>query len=476
MDKKERYLGAEKAAEVCMIWPKAAADQMGRIIEQCDLTNALMSADKHISGNGSLASSAGFAAEAVTAETYNLDAELKGLNARAYTDAYRDSPLPKHDPVRDIVVMKDGRQVQSAQLKFYKTPEATANACRDIKSGVGHYNDVDSMVVPSDQLEGVKAAARKTKLKNLQTRPQVADAARQVQEKASDRLSYGGAESSKLTKKDAEQIAREVKSGEEDGLHQKIQGKYKTASTIRQSANAAVGAAAVTTVIAGTINTISCLEKVKRGEMNVADAMKYILKNTAIAATDSAVKAAGATAAVSLTARALPSLFKGSMLSTGLVAGGVGGAAICAIDVVECLVKVAAGKMTWDELETRTGKNLIQVGAGVIGSAIGGAVGSVGGPIGTMAGALIGGLITSLAATVAIENQIEKPYFETLKNTRELVQAEEVMNIAINYLNEANIKMEEFRQWLIFSEMDFDTGMATHRQRRRIIEHGIHNL
>ena len=476
MSTEERYKGAEKTAEVCTIWPKEAADQMGRIIDQCDLTNALMSADKHISGNGSLASSAGFAAEAVTAETYNLDAELKGVNARAYTDAYRDSPLPKHDPVRDIVVMKDGHQVQSAQLKFYKTPEATANACRDIKSGVGHYNDVDSMVVPSDQVEGVKAAARKTELKNLQTRPQVADAARQVQEKASDRLSYGGAESSKLTKKDAEQIAREVKSGEENGLHQKIQNGYKTASTLQQSAKSAVGAAAVTTVIAGTVNTLSCLEKVKRGEMDIADAMKYILKNTAIAATDSAVKAAGATAAVSLTARALPSLFKGSMLSANLVTGAVGGAAICAIDVVECLVKVAAGKMTWDELETRTGKNLIQVGAGVIGSAIGGAVGSVCGPIGTMAGALIGGLITSLAATVAIENQIEAPFFETRENTRELVKTEMVLNIAINYLNEASRKMEVVNQWLLASEAEFDAGMDELRRRSLAIQQKINNL
>ena len=42
-------------------------------------------------------------------------------------------------------------------------------------------------------------------------------------------------------------------------------------------------AAAITTVIAGTINTVSCLDKVKKGEMTPQEATLYILKNTIIA-------------------------------------------------------------------------------------------------------------------------------------------------------------------------------------------------
>ena len=466
------YGGAEKAAEVCAIWPQSAIDQMSKIIDQCNFTDRIIAGSRHISGGGSVASSAGFAAEELVAETFNFDAILKNKDFRAFTDACKDSPLPTHDPVRDIVVLKNGTPVKSSQLKFYKTAEDTEKAFRDIRGGVGHYNDVDTMVGPAEQVEGVKEAARIDALRNQSKRPKVAEAARQIQDKVSDRISHEDVESRPFTKKEPEQVAREAKRGEAR-MHRKIQNGYKVKSTIQQTAKAAVGAAAVTTVIAGTINTINCLEKVKRGKMDVADAIKYILKNTAIAATDSAVKAAGATAAVSLATRALPNLFKGSMLTTGLATGMMGGTAICAIDVVECLVKVAADMMTWNELEARIGKNLIQVGAGVIGSAIGGTVGSVGGPIGSMIGAIAGGLIASLAVTVAIENHIEKPFLETLETTRELLRAEEVMSIAIDYLNDASINMEEFRQWLIFSEVDFNVRMVALRERRRRIQQEI---
>ena len=57
---KNKYSGAEKTAEVCMIWPKSAADQMGKIIEQCRLTDTIMATDARISGGAPLATRAGF--------------------------------------------------------------------------------------------------------------------------------------------------------------------------------------------------------------------------------------------------------------------------------------------------------------------------------------------------------------------------------------------------------------------------------
>lgn len=470
------YKGAEKTAEVCMIWPTAAADQMGKIVEQCNLTDRLIESSKHIVGKGSLASSAGFAAEEVTAETFNLDAILKDKSVRAFTDACENSPIPTHDPVRDVVVMENGEQVKTAQLKFYKTAERTEKAFRDIKGGEGHYNEVDQMVAPADQVDGVREAARIDELKNQGRRPGVADAAHQIQEKATDRVSHDGVESKPLTKSEAEQIAKEAKNGEGKGVHKKIQDSYKNKSTIQQTAKAAAGAAIVTTVIAGTINTVSCLRKVQSGQMSPSDAMKYILKNTAIAASDSALKAAGATAAVSITTRAIPNLFTGSVLQTNLATGAVGGAAVCAIDLVECLVMVAAGKMTWQELETRTGKNIFQTGAGVVGATIGATLGAVGGPLGATAGAIIGGMITSVAATVAIENHIEKPFREIMDNARSLAQAETLMSNAMNYLEGATVAMEDFKKGLFLSQVDFEKGMASLRQKRTANWNLIHNL
>lgn len=460
------YKGAEKTAEVCMIWPTAAADQMGKIIEQCNLTDRLVESSKHIVGKGSLASSAGFAAEEITAETFNLDAILKGKSVRAFTDACENSPIPTHDPVRDVVVMDNGQQVKTAQLKFYKTAERTEKAFRDIRGGEGHYNEVDQMVAPADQLDGVRDAARIDELKNQGRRPDVADAARQIQGKATDRVSHEGVESRPLTKAEAEQIAKEAKSGEEKGAHSKIQDAYKNKSTLQQTAKAAAGAAVVTTVIAGTINTISCLNKVQKGEMTTSDAMKYILKNTAIAASDSALKAAGATAAVSLTARSLPEMFAGTALQTNLATGAVGGAAICAIDLAECLVLVAAGKLTMKQLEERTGKNVFQTGAGVIGASVGASIGVVAGPVGSMVGAMIGGMITSVAATVAIENHIEKPFKETMANTQSLVESGEVMKNAVEFLSVATVAMDNFRIGLHRSEQEFNAG--SNRNRRKI--------
>ena len=74
----DKYCGAEKAAEVCTIWPTSAAEQMSKIIDQCRLTDKILTTDGRIAGNAPLATRAGFVAEEVHAETFNLDAILKG--------------------------------------------------------------------------------------------------------------------------------------------------------------------------------------------------------------------------------------------------------------------------------------------------------------------------------------------------------------------------------------------------------------
>ena len=475
MNEENKYSGAEKTAEVCMIWPRSAANQMGKIVEQCRLTDTIMATEARISGGAPLATRAGFVAEELHAETFNLDAILKDKDVRAFTDRYSNSPLGTNDPVNDIAIVKDGQQVQGAQLKYYKTGQKTANAFREYGSdGKPHYQETDSMVCPSDQLSDVKDAARKTEIKNQETRPQVSEAAREVQKKVTDRLKEDGVESRPVTKKETETIAKGGDEGK--GAHRRIQDKYKTASTLQQSAKAAAGAAVVTTVIAGTINTVNCLNKVNKGQMSPAEAVKYILKNTAIAASDSALKAAGATAAVSITARSLPQLFSGTALQTNFATGAVGGAAVCAIDLVECLVMVSAGKMTWKQLEERTGKNIFQTGAGVVGASIGGTLGSVAGPIGTMVGAMIGGMITSVATTVAIENHIEKPFREIMDNARSLTEAETMMSNAVDYLAHAQNAMEQFRIGLLCSEKQFEEGMTQLRKKRAANWELINNL
>jgi hypothetical protein len=157
-------------------------------------------------------------------------------------------------------------------------------------------------------------------------------------------------------------------------------------------------------------------------------------------------------------------LFSGTALQANFATGAVGGAAVCAIDLVECLVMVAAGRMSWKELETRTGKNLFQTGSGVVGATIGGTLGSVAGPIGTMAGAMIGGMITSVATTVAIENHIEKPFKETMMNTQHLVDTGMAMKNSIEFLAVSTVAVEHFKIGLHQSESEFDSGVVRNRR------------
>lgn len=470
----EKYFGAEKTAEVCTIWPTSASAQMGKIVDQCRLTDRILAADGRIAGNAPLATKAGFVAEELQAETFNLDAILKDKDVRAFTDRYPDSPLAGNDPTNDIVIVKEGKVVQGAQVKYYKNGRATANAFRETRDGTPHYKNTDTMVGPSDQLQDIKEAARRTELQNQETRPEVAAAAKDVQEKVSDHLEQDGVQSRPVSKKEAENVAKGGDSGK--GAHRKIQNEYKVKSTVQQTVRAAGSAAVVTTVIAGTINTVSCLNRVQKGEMTVPDAVLYILKNTAIAAGDSALKAAGATAAVSLTARAIPEFFKGTVLQANLASGAVAGAAVCAVDIVECLVLVAAGKMTWQEMETRTGKNIFQTGAGVVGASVGAAIGAVGGPVGSMIGALAGGMITSVAMTLAIDNYIEKPFREIMDNTKSLVQAEGLMANSISYMAQAEKMFGEFKLGLFFSEREFDEKMGRVAQKRNANWEKINSL
>lgn len=466
MQNKPEYHGLDRGIDACMIWPSSAADQMGKIVEQCKLTDGILSSDFRICGNAPLATRAGFVAEELHAETFNLDAILNNKDVRAFTDRSPGTPLTTNDPTNDIAIVSDGQMVKGVQLKYYKDARATANAFRDMRDGIAHYEKTDAMVGPSDQVEEIRKFADQTAKRNDGIRPGVAKAARSVRDKVTDRLSHDGVESRPLSRSEARSIASGTPEGKE--LHKDIQSHYKNKSTLQQTAKAAGAAAAVATVVAGTVNTLSCLKKVRDGRMSSEEAIRYILKNTSIAACDAALKAGSATAAVSIATRNIPQMFTGSALQANLAKGGVAGAAICAVDLVQSLVMVASGKMTWRQLEERTGKNIFQTGAGVVGSSIGASIGAAGGPVGAMIGGFIGGMITSVAMTVAIENRVEKPFRQVMANTELLVESGAFMKRAIEYLAASDAMMNKFKEGLAVAEREFDSG--TKRNRAQISE------
>jgi len=456
----------------CQIWPAQATEKIGQMLGEINQANSIMGNISATAQNNAI--KGGFAAETFHAESFNLDAILKDKDVRAFTDGFANTPIPRNDPMHDIVVMKDGKQVLGAQLKYYKDADATQKAFRSSKDGVHRYEHSDVFLGPSDQIDGIQASAQKAVLKNQETRPHVSQAAEKVRDKTTGRLDVDGAQSTPLSKGEAEQIGAGTKSGK--ASHENMQTGYLNKATVQQSLRAAGSAAVITAVTAGCINAFQCIRQVKNGELTAEQAATRILRDTAIAAADSALKAGTATASVSMVARSFPELFAGSAFQSSLVGGTVAGAAICAVDLVQCLVMVAAGKMTAAELETRTGKNVFQTGAAVVGSAVGGSIGALGGPIGALIGSVVGGMITSLAMSIALDNHVEKNFRLTLAASEQVASNGIAVHDTLKYLQFSQEYYADFHKGLYLSERHFTHQVKTMQVQSARLKQKINNL
>lgn len=456
----------------CQIWPAQATEKVGQMLGEINQANSIMGNISATAQNNAI--KGGFAAETFHAESFNLDAILKDKDVRAFTDGFANTPIPRNDPMHDIVVMKDGKQVLGAQLKYYKDADATQKAFRSSKDGVHRYEHSDVFLGPSDQIDGIQASAQKAVLKNQETRPHVSQAAEKVRDNAAGRLDVDGVQSTSLSKGEAEQIGAGTKSGK--ASHEKMQTGYLNKATVQQSLRAAGSAAVITAVTAGCINAFQCIRQVKNGELTAEQAATRILRDTAIAAADSALKAGTATASVSMVARSFPELFAGSAFQSSLVGGTVAGAAICAVDLVQCLVMVSAGKMTVADLETRTGKNVFQTGAAVVGSAVGGSIGALGGPIGALIGSVVGGMITSLAMSIALDNHVEKNFRLTLAASEQVASNGIAVHDTLKYLQFSQEYYADFHKGLYLSERHFTHQVKTMQVQSARLKQKINNL
>lgn len=461
-----------QSISVCPIWPTQAAEKIGIMINEINQANSIIGNISATAQNAAI--KGGFAAETFHAESFNLDAILKDKDVRAFTDNFANTPLSKNNPMHDIVVMKDGEQLLGAQLKYFKNADATQKAFRSSKDGVHYYEDSDLFLGPSDQIEGIKASAQKAMLKNRMTRPDVSRAAEKVRDKTAGEINVDGVQSTPLSKRDAEYLGSGSKSGKE--LHKDMQNSYLNKATFQQSIRAAGSAAIITAVTAGCINSFQCIKQLKDGQITTEQAILRILRDTSIAAGDSALKAGVATASVSTATRFLPELFTGSAFQSSLAKGAVAGAAVCAVDAVQCIVLFAAGKMTLDELETRTGTNIFQTGAAVVGASVGTAIGSLGGPVGAVIGSLVGGLVTSLAMSIALDNHVEKNFHLTLTNTEHLVNSGISAHDSLKYLQLSQEYYADFQKGLYLSERHFSRQVKTMKNQSIRLKNKINNI
>jgi len=446
-----------QSISTCPIWREQAVEKIGKMIGENTRANAIL--EKIARTAQSNAIKGGFAAETFHAETFNLDAILNDKDVRAFTDAFANSPLPKNDQLNDIVIMKGGEQVLGAQLKYFKDADATHKAFRSTKDGVHRYEHSDVFLGPSDQIEGIRISADRAALKNQETRPQVASAAGQVRDKTAGQIEADGVKSTPFGKKESEHLGSGSEAGKE--MHGKVQTDYLNRATVQQSLRAAKSAAVITAVTAGCINSFQCIKQVREGKMSVEQAIRYILQETVIAAGDSALKAGAATASVAMATRAMPALFTGGTFQSTFAGGAVAGATVCVVDAVQCIVLFAAGSMSLEELETRTGKNVLQTGAAVAGSAVGAAIGAVGGPVGAFVGSLVGGMVTSLAMSIAIDNHVEKNFRLTLAATEQITGNGMAARDALDYLRVSQEYYADFHKGLYLSERHFARQVTT---------------
>ncbi len=453
----ERKNAIFQSVSACPIWRSQAAEQIGHMLGQIEQANAMLNNISMTAQNSAI--KGGFAAEVFHAESFNLDAILKDKDVRAFTDGFANTPLGRNHQLHDVVIMKDGEQVLGAQLKYFKDADATQKAFRSTKDGVHQYENSDLFLAPSDQVEGVRASAQKTALKNQETRPDVSRAAEKVRDNTGAQLDAGGAQSTPLSKPESKDLGNGTKEGKD--LHEQMQNGYLNKSTLQQSMKAAGTAAVITAVTAGCINSFQYLKQVRDEKLDAAEAARLILTDTVIAAGDSALKAGAATASVSIAARKLPELFAGSAFQSSLTSSGIAGAVICAIDAVQCIVLFAAGKMSREELETRTGKNLFQTGSAVVGSSVGAAIGTLGGPIGALVGSVVGGAITSIAMSIALDNHIEKRFQLTLAATEQAVSSGISARDTLQYLQLSQEYFSDFHKGVFLSERHFERQVKT---------------
>ena len=468
----ERKKAITQSISACPIWPTQAVEKIGQMVGEINQANTIMG--KISATAQSRAIKGGFAAETFHAESFNLDGILKDKGVRAFTDEFAKTPLQRNHPTHDIVVMKDGKQVLGAQLKYFQDADETQKAFRSRKDGVHHYENSDLFVGPSDQIEGIKTSANKATLKNQQAHPKVSQAAEKVRDNTAGKLEVDSVQSTQLSKRDAEHLGTGTKTGKE--LHENMQNGYLNKATLQQSIRAAGSAAIITAVTAGCINSFQCIKQLRDGEITAEQAALRILQDTVIAAGDSALKAGTATASVGMAAHSLPGLFAGSTFQSSLATGTVAGMAICAVDAVQCIVLFAVGKMPLEELETRTGKNIFQTGAAVVGASVGASIGALGGPVGVLIGSLVGGMITSLAMNIALDNHVERNFRLTLATTEQVVSNGIAVHESLMYLHLAQEYYAEFHKGLYLSERHFAYQVKTMQAQSTRLKSKINNL
>lgn len=313
----------------------------------------------------------GFIAEQHHANSFNLEAKVKGSEYRAEVLVPKESQTYGKNSVDIVVKDKTGRIVERYQAKYGKTANDTIRMINE-----GNYNN-QRLLVPAEQVEEVQRAfPNKTVVATV--------GAGDIKSKALDKIG-------------AKELQKEAQSGNWNDLNwNEYKSKDLAIGIGKQAGYAAIQGAAIGT-------GIEIATKVWNGENIEAE---VLVEQALVSGVDFGVKAA--------TAGALKvGVEKGivKVIPPGTPAGTIANIAYVAIENVKILRKVATGELDlkdgFEKMEQTTAATVAGIAVSVKGAAIGATLGTVFGPAGTVIGGFIGGTVGYIAGSKVAETVVK---------------------------------------------------------------------
>lgn len=292
-----------------IIFPIQAKQNMAELCEEIIKSDKIF--DKILSTNQSPSIKGGFAAEQYFTETFNLEAVKKNKKIRAYTDNYKewykhkfnDNFLTKND-IPDIIISKNGKIISSAQSKFYDSAENTAHKMSILKNGRAKYEDITSLLGPKDQIDNdsSKSLVNNENIQKISIQEHAkakADALSSVEGSEAEEIAYRQTANKVSAKIQHEDISSGSLTLEEDlrlgnGDRSKIVKNRLTIqnkSSCIQMGKAAIGAAAISALVSGAVNSLKYIQLAKKGQITFQEATSKVVIETLSSAADSAIKA-----------------------------------------------------------------------------------------------------------------------------------------------------------------------------------------
>ena len=322
------------------------------------MADTILRIDGQVSQNPNLD---GYIAETHHANTYNIDATQKEIPYHA------DVPQSNGRNSVDLKITNpDGKIEAKYQSKYGSDSEITQGYFKD-----GNYRGQQKLV-PEGQGKDINNSHEK--------------------------IEYGGAESTPLSKERAKELQQQAQAkGEFDKYSWKDTNKYEIAKNIGAKSAVAAGVAVAfqgTRILGRRIwNSIT-------GKEN--QSVKEDLKEFA----ESAIKSGASAGATVAATGAMTVVVRSGWLGKAIMATpakNIAMATCAGIEAVKNLYKFAKGEISGKEALDQTGRAATSIVGGFIGTSkgatVGAAIGSVLGPVGTVIGGLIGGVVGGSAGS-----------------------------------------------------------------------------